>query len=134
AASLSGVGAMLRRKGGPQAGDQMLRVFGKPPRLQSCECERSDETTLAQAFWLLSGTTVQQLMGDPQGIVVQLAKDNIAPDVAIMQLYWRTLSRAPSTEELAAMTAYLREKSDRAAALEDILAALVTSPEFLLRR
>ncbi len=134
AASLAGVGAMLRRQGGPQAGDQMLRVFGKPPRLQSCECERSDETTLAQAFWLLSGTTIQQLIGDPQGIVGQLAKDNIPPEAAITQLYWRTLSRGPSTDELTAMTAYLKEKSDRAAALEDVLSALVTSPEFLLRR
>lgn len=134
AGSLAGVGAMLRRQGGPQPGDQMLRVFGKPPRLQSCECERSDETTLAQAFWLLSGTTVQQLIGDPQGIVVQLAKDNSPPEVAITQLYWRTLSRAPSMDELTAMTAYLREKTDRAAALEDVLSALVTSPEFLLRR
>lgn len=134
AASLAGVGAMLRRQGGPQAGDQMLRVFGKPPRLQSCECERSDETTLAQAFWLLSGSTVQQLIGDPQGIVAQLAKENSAADVAVTQLYWRTLSRAPSTEELTAMTAYLVKKSDRGAALEDVLSALVTSPEFLLRR
>lgn len=134
AGALAGVGAMLRRKGGPQAGDQMLRVFGKPPRLQSCECERSDETTLAQAFWLLSGTTVQQLIGDSRGIVAQLAKDRIAPADAVTQLYWRTLSRAPSDEELSSMTAYLQAKPVRAAALEDILSALVTSPEFLLRR
>ncbi len=134
AGSLAGVGAMLRRKGGPQAGDQMLRVFGKPPRLQSCECERSDETTLAQAFWLLSGATVQRLIGDPRGIVAQLAKENLAPADAISQLYWRTLSRGPSDEELQAMTVYLREKSNRTTALEDILSALVTSPEFLLRR
>ncbi|HET6423486.1 MAG TPA: DUF1553 domain-containing protein, partial [Planctomycetaceae bacterium] len=134
AASVPGVGAMLRRQGGPRAGDQMLRVFGKPQRLQSCECERSDETTLAQAFWLLSGSTVQQLIGDPRGIVATLGKSGGEPQRMIDTLYWRILSRAPSDAERTELVTFLQQRQGSKTALEDIVAALVTSPEFLLRR
>lgn len=134
AASVPGVGAMLRRQGGPRAGDQMLRVFGKPQRLQSCECERSDETTLAQAFWLLSGSTVQQLVSDGQGTAAQLVQSRLGTDEKVNGLYWRTLSRAPSPAEHTAMVAYLERHASSAAAWEDLIATLVTAPEFLLRR
>jgi len=134
AASVPGVGAMLRRQGGPQAGDQMLRVFGKPQRLQSCECERSDETTLAQAFWLLSGSTVQQLISDEHGVVAELRKTNADVPQVVDTLYWRILSRAPSATERTEMVAYLQRHQSSTSALEDFIAALVTSPEFLLRR
>ena len=36
-------------------GIEFLRVFGKPERLLSCDCERNDNTTLAQALQLITG-------------------------------------------------------------------------------
>src|SRR5207245_2641615 len=39
----------------PGAGPRFLKAFGKPDRQLSCECERGDETTLVQAFQLLTG-------------------------------------------------------------------------------
>ena len=45
-----------------EIGDHFLKLFGKPNRLQSCECERSGETTLAQTFEMVSGELVDELL------------------------------------------------------------------------
>ena len=37
-----------------------LKTFGKPERLLTCECERSEATTLAQAFQMINGPTVRR--------------------------------------------------------------------------
>ena len=39
------------------------RSFGKPDRLLTCECERSESTTLAQAFQLINGDAVRAQAG-----------------------------------------------------------------------
>lgn len=133
AVELPGVGAMLRRRGGPAAGDEWLRVFGRPPRLQSCECERTEETTLTQAFQLLSSELIQQLTTDPQNTAAKLAKTE-SMDRAISQLYWITVSRSPNEQELVKLTEYVQSQGDKTTALQDVLWSLVTSHEFLLRR
>lgn len=39
-----------------------MSIFGKPPRLTVCECERSAETTMGQAFQMISGPSVNELL------------------------------------------------------------------------
>ena len=52
----------LRRRPvpGAPAENGFLKVFGKPERLLTCECERSETTTLAQAFQLINGPSVRR--------------------------------------------------------------------------
>src|SRR5262249_1278864 len=54
-----------RRGGGMGEGERFLTTFGKPVRSLSCECERSDDTTLAQAFQLITGPLVTRLLAEP---------------------------------------------------------------------
>jgi hypothetical protein len=124
---------MLRRQGGPLAGDVWLRTTGRPQRLQSCECERSDETTLAQAFQLISGELVHQLTTDPANRIGQWPRD-LDPSTALDDLFWSALSRGPTTQERTVLLARLAAADDRTAAWQDVLWSLVTSHEFLLRR
>ena len=44
---------------GASGGVAFLKTFGKPDRLLTCECERSESTTLAQAFQMINGETVR---------------------------------------------------------------------------
>lgn len=134
ARQLSGVGAMLRRQGGPLAGDNWLRVYGRPQRLQSCECERSDETTLAQAFQLISSSLMNNLMSQSGNRAEQLAKSPDDLKTVVTDLYWSTLSRPPSDQEWESLQVYLKDQPDRRVALQDLLWSLATSHEFLLRR
>ena len=44
-------------------GGAFLKIFGKPDRLLTCECERSESTTLAQAFQMINGEAVRREAG-----------------------------------------------------------------------
>lgn len=133
ALELAGVGAMHRRQGGPLAGDEWLRVYGRPQRLQSCECERSDETTLSQAFQLISSELITRLTSSPDNRAGRLAHQASA-SAAVEELYWTCLSRPATPEELETLLPVIQSANDRATALQDLLWGLVTSHEFLLRR
>jgi hypothetical protein len=134
AGQLPGVGAMVRRFGDPTAADDALLVFGKPPRLQSCECERTDETTLAQAFQIVSGPVVDQLVTDRQNRVKRLLEADRSPAELVDELYWACLSRAPTAAEQEQTQAFVAGRTDKTAAWQDVLWGLITSHEFLLRR
>lgn len=133
AGQLPGVGALLRRSRGPLPADSALQVFGKPPRLQSCECERTEEPTLAQAFQYVSGPVIQQLVSDPSNCLTALMESPAPLAERIETLYWTCLSRPPSEEELHHTHAYLTAREGSRGAWEDVLWALLTSHEFVLR-
>ncbi len=64
AGELPGARPARRRRDSPplSTGDQFLTLFGKPPRLLTCECERSTDTTLGQAVQLISGGTLNNFL------------------------------------------------------------------------
>jgi len=134
AGQLPGVGAMLRRNGGRTDADAALLVFGKPPRLQSCECERSDETTLAQAFQIVSGPVVDQLVTSPENRISRLLEAKRSPAEILDELFWACLSRPPTDSEQRTTLEIIAQRSDQRAAWQDVLWGLITSHEFLLRR
>ncbi len=133
AQQIAGVGAMFRREGGPLAGDEFLRVTGRPQRLQSCECERTDETTLAQAFQLISSELLNQMSNHPHNRAVRLA-EHADLTAATDELFWSCLSRPATASEQAAVAKLVQRRSDRRTVLQDVLWSLITSHEFLLRR
>ena len=134
AAQLPGVTATRGRENSLSDAERFLRMFGKPPRLQSCDCERSDETTLGQVFQLLSGSMIHRLLTTKGNRLETLLSSGQSPDQIITDLYWTTLTRPPSSEELSITVHVLEKASDRRAALEDITWSLLNSNEFLLRR
>jgi hypothetical protein len=52
----------------------------------------------------------------------------------VTQLYWVTLTRSPSADELQSAVNYLDRASNRRIATEDFCWGLLNSHEFLLRR
>ncbi len=120
------------------ASDKFLSLFGKPQRLQSCECERTDSPTLVQAFQLISGESLQGLLTAPDNRLTQFIDQQTGPSEVVHEAYWATLSRAPRPpEEAAAVLLLVSSSDDRAkhrAGLEDLFWSLLTSHEFLLRR
>jgi hypothetical protein len=134
AAQLPGVRAVRLRDGAPSLGDQFLKLFGKPPRLQTCDCERTEETTLSQAFGLVSGPLMNQLLTATTGRLQQLLESPATHEATIDTLFWTTLSRPPSETELTQTRSYIESAEDRRLALEDVTWALLNSKEFMLRR
>jgi hypothetical protein len=110
-----------------------LQTFGKPERLLTCECERSEATTLAQAFQMINGEAVRRKLEDRDNRIGRLTAAKADDDGILEELYLAALSREPSPVERSRAIEHLNRKGDRRAAWEDLAWALLNSKEFLLR-
>lgn len=132
AAEVGGVQAMRARRRMTE-GDRYLDLFGRPPRLLTCECERSNETSMGQAFQLISGPLINGQMSAKDNRLTDLLKSDRSDTQIIEELYWTTLTRPPNEKEKATTSVLLANASDKRAALEDVTWALLNSKEFILR-
>ena len=134
AVQLAGVRNGGHRYSRPESGDKFLALFGKPSRLQTCECERTGETTLAQTMEMVSGELITELLRDPKNRVADSVQSSESVTRFLDNFWWSALSRPPSGEEVAAMIQHVTQSSDPKSALQDIAWAVLNSNEFLLRR
>ena len=134
AGEIPGVAAVGQREGKSSTADQFLVSFGKPPRLLTTECERSSETTLSQAFQLISGPEINKLLTAPDNRLSRLISSEKSNDQIVTELYWTALTRAPSSSELNDAARHLTAAKERRQALEDITWALLNAKEFVLRK
>jgi hypothetical protein len=134
AGEIPGVRVARARRSRPSQADMFLVTFGKPARELVCECERSMDTTLGQAFQLISGPEIASLLSDPENRLTQLIKSGMTDEDAVAELYWAALTRPPTDEERSAMVNHVHEAKDRRKGLEDVAWALLNAKEFVLRR
>ncbi|MEZ6131374.1 MAG: DUF1553 domain-containing protein [Planctomycetaceae bacterium] len=134
AVQLQGVRNGDFRYSSPEVGDQFLRLFGKPSRLQTCDCERTSDTTLAQTFEMVSGELISQLLPQDGNRIDKALQQRLSNEQIVRQFYLAALTREPASDEIVAAERHLRQHADRRQALEDIVWALLNSNEFLLRR
>jgi hypothetical protein len=135
AAQLPGVPGFRRQRGElPTPGEQFLKVFGKPERLLSCDCERSDDTTLNQAFQLLTGEMMNEMLSARDNRIGKLLAAKQSNRDVVTEFYLRALCRLPTAKELEVTEGLIDRSKDRRAALEDVVWGLVNAKEFLLRR
>jgi hypothetical protein len=134
ASQLPGVQAQRQRGELPTPGEQFLKVFGKPERLLTCECERSDDTTLNQAFQLLTGELMNTMLAEKDNHIGKLVSAGKSNREIVEHFYLAGLGRYPSDKELSAAVAIVERSKDRRAGLEDVVWGLVNAKEFLLRR
>lgn len=132
AGQLPGV-ASVTKKRQRAAADDFLKAFGKPSRQLVCECERSDETTLAQTFALASGEVLHDALADNRGQLARWAAGDGPIPAIVDELYWTTLGREPTPIEQQACHAAIFTADDRLSALQDIAWALLNAKEFVFR-
>ncbi|HJZ89798.1 MAG TPA: DUF1553 domain-containing protein, partial [Gemmataceae bacterium] len=120
------------RRGGEA--ERFLKAFGKPDRLLTCECERTEDAGLVQAFQLLTGEMLQEMLTDPDNRVGRLLASGNTDGEVIEALYLSALARRPTADEATKLTEFVSKAKDRRAAVEDVVWGLVNSKEFLLRR
>ena len=118
-----------------------LTVFGRPDSASACECERTQEASLAQSLHLLNASEIQTQLARADGRAERLAKDPRPDDDKVGDLYHIALSRDPNAQELKLALGHLGRKTEgkegdarlasRREAFEDILWALLNTKEFL---
>jgi hypothetical protein len=134
AGQLPGVGAQRPRGERVTDGEKFLNVFGKPVRSLSCECERSDDTTLNQAFQLITGEMINRMLAEPDNRLGKLLASGKPTEVVVEELYLATLCRPPTTRERARTLELVKRAKTPRAGLEDVLWGLLNAKEFLLRQ
>lgn len=109
-----------------------FRIFGRPVRASVCECERSNEPSIAQALHLMNSEEVMSKVRHRDGVARRLALTGKPPRDVIESLYLATLTRPPTPKEEAVMLRFFAEsEGDRQAAVEDILWALLNTRSFV---
>jgi hypothetical protein len=114
--------------------EKFLAVFGKPARLLACECERSSETTLGQAFQLISGPEMNEMLTHPENRLTALSAPGHPTAASVEELYWTALSRPPSEAEARAAAQVVDRAGSVRAGLEDVAWALLNAKEYVLRK
>ena len=126
------------------ASSYFLQVFGRPDSSSSCECERSQDASLAQSLHLLNAKDIQEKIAADKGRAAQLAGDTAHnDDEKLRDLYGWAYSRDPRPDELQVAKAHLEKGASKSSdekgnavngrrlAYEDIVWALINTKEFL---
>jgi len=109
-----------------------FRIFGRPVRASVCECERSNEPSIAQALHLMNSEEIISKIRARTGAARHLANSKMTPREIIDELYLSTLSRYPTdTERTLMLRVFTEAGDDRHAAVEDVLWALLNSRSFV---
>jgi hypothetical protein len=108
----------------------IFRIFGRPPRTASCDCERASEPALPQTLFLM---TDQNLLNKIQrGRLEKLMREPKSDAEIIEELFLATLCRPPTEKEKEAALEHIEKKSNRNAGLTDVVWALINTREFVL--
>lgn len=111
-----------------------LDSFGRPDPNQDPPCERVADTSVVQALHLMNAPGLHEKVTSDRGRAARLAASDLTPAAIAEELYLSTYSRLPNEEEVAAVGEILTGATDakaRREAIEDLLWALVNTPEFV---
>jgi Protein of unknown function (DUF1549)/Protein of unknown function (DUF1553) len=109
---------------------RVFRIFGRPQRTATCDCERPKQPAVSQALFLMTDTALLDKIRKGR---LRVLLDSERCDAEIVEeLVLATLSRLPRRDEFDAGLEHLRENADRSAAMADILWAIINTREFVL--
>ena len=111
-----------------------LDAFGRPDANQDPPCERTGDTTVVQALHLMNAPGLHEKVASNGGRAARLAKSSLGPGEVVDELYLAVYARYPTAEERRDTTAlYSAEGADRRRVTEDLLWALLNTPEFVFK-
>jgi hypothetical protein len=110
-----------------------LHLFGKPQRMEACECERDGESNMMQALHFINGKSILTRLQNTAARPGQLVKQKLGDKELATELYLWSLARHPSEAELKVCLEFLeRHRERREEAAQDLMWALLNSRDFLL--
>lgn len=112
-----------------------LDTFGRPERILTCTCERSDEPSMTQVLHLTNGKTIQEKLEAKEGLITRLVDSNTPNTDIIETAYLASLCRYPTETEKQRLAQVLSEANaeEKRSAIEDLYWSILTSKEFLFQ-
>lgn len=108
-----------------------LTVFGRPEGATACECERANESTLAQSLHFTNSKELIAKLNEPTALPQTLSQVALADELKIQEIYERAFSRLPSEPELMSSMAYLSQKENKQEGYQDLIWVVLNCKEFL---
>jgi hypothetical protein len=108
------------------------RVFGRPLREQTCECERTEEPNVTQALHMANGDTINAKLRDASSVVGKIVASKKPVEMWLEEAYLAALGRMPTAMEKDSVARALADaKDDPRAVMEDVYWALMSNREFV---
>jgi hypothetical protein len=114
----------------PMTASAILDTFGRCSRAVGCGSTSAPTLTLRQALLLIGGDAIETKVTSLNGYLASVLKLELEPEGLVENLYYRTVCRPPSAEELSHWTAELKHASSAREVTEDLFWALLNSREF----
>ena len=115
-----------------RSGSVFLDSFGRPDPNQDPPCERTTDTTVVQALHLMNSPNLYKKVTSDDGRCATLAKTTKTNAELVDELYLLAYSRNPTdTERAAAVKRFDKKGATRRSATEDLMWALINTPEFV---
>jgi hypothetical protein len=111
-----------------------LDTFGRPNPNQDPPCERTSDTTVTQTLHLMNAPQLHTRVTADSSQAARLAASDLPPEKIVEELYLLAYSRLPDGAEGKIGTDLFAEKgTSRRQATEDLLWALLNTPEFMFK-
>ena len=113
-----------------------LDTFGRPDPNQDPPCERQEDATVTQALHMMNATELHQRVSSDKGRAAELAASDKTPEQIVQELYLLVYARFPDSDEREfgnKLFATATDPTGRKQATEDLLWALLNTPEFLFK-
>jgi hypothetical protein len=120
----------LSRMGGDDA--YVLQIFGRPLRVQNCDCERSGAASLSQTLYLLNDEKLLAKIHDPKGRLTGLVEKTTDDRKLLEELYLWTLTRSPTAAEVERSMKHVSQAASRLEAYQDVLWSLINRHDFVV--
>jgi hypothetical protein len=109
-----------------------LDSFGRPDPYQDPPCERTTDTTVVQALHLMNSPALHRKVTSDDGRCAALARGTKTPAELVDELYLLAYCRHPTdTERAAGVKRFEKSGATRRGACEDLMWALINTPEFV---
>jgi hypothetical protein len=109
-----------------------LDSFGRPDPNQDPPCERTTDTTVVQALHLMNAPGLHEKIKSDTGRAAKLAASKKTDAEIVDELYLLCYCRPPASDERAAcLRWFARPGLKRRQAVEDLLWAMLNTPEFV---
>lgn len=111
-----------------------LDAFGRPDPNQDPPCERNVESTVVQVLHLMNSENLYRKATADAGLAAKLAASDKSPEQVAEELYLWVYSRLPDdAEKEITRKLFATEGVTRRQATEDLLWALINTPEFVYK-
>jgi hypothetical protein len=112
---------------------EFLNLFGKPQRMEACECERDDGANMLQALHFINGKSILNRVTAANGRANQLAAQKLSDEEITDQLYLWSLARHATPAEIDLGKRYYSSyEGKRTEAVQDMMWVLLNSRDFML--